>query len=155
MNEQWNKALDQVEDEYLAEAVGYRRKRHWPGVAGAVAAVLVLAVGWSILNPGFVPTTTDPVENVTVTTEWVSGSPQTNEGTGGAPQSSGDAIFKPLPPGDASASPRPPAANVGTNAPHCASDSTHLDLLFEVCDWFENIPLLFEEMLNWLFSKIT
>lgn len=51
MNEQWNNALDQVKDEYLSEAVSYRPKRHWPKVVGAVAAVLVLAVGWSILRP--------------------------------------------------------------------------------------------------------
>lgn len=51
MNEQWNNALDQVKDEYLSEAVSYRPRRHWPKVAGAAAAVLVLAVGWSVLRP--------------------------------------------------------------------------------------------------------
>ena len=51
MNEQWNNALDQVEDEFLMEAARYRRKRHWPGVVAAAAAVLVLAVGWWIFKP--------------------------------------------------------------------------------------------------------
>lgn len=50
MNEQWNNALDQVEDEFLMETARYRRKRYWPGVAAAAAAVLVLAVGWSVFK---------------------------------------------------------------------------------------------------------
>ena len=50
MNEQWNNALDQVEDEFLMEAARYRRRRRWPGVAAA-AAVLMLAVGWWALKP--------------------------------------------------------------------------------------------------------
>lgn len=57
MNEQWNNALDQVEDEFLLEAVRYRRRRYWPGVAAAAAAVLVLAVGWSALHPKTPPIT--------------------------------------------------------------------------------------------------
>jgi hypothetical protein len=55
MNEQWNKALDQVEDEFLMEAARYRRKRYWHGVAAAAAAVLALAVGWSVLRPEPMP----------------------------------------------------------------------------------------------------
>lgn len=55
MDEQWNSALDQVKDEYLAEAATYRPKRHWLKPVGAVAAVLILAIGLSILKP-FVPT---------------------------------------------------------------------------------------------------
>lgn len=51
MNEQWNHALDQVEDEFLMEAARYRRKRRWPGVVAAAAAVLVLTVGWSVVKP--------------------------------------------------------------------------------------------------------
>lgn len=51
MDEQWNNALDQVEDDLLLEAARYRRKRYWPGVATGLAAVLVLAVGWSIFRP--------------------------------------------------------------------------------------------------------
>ena len=57
MNEQWNNALDQVEDEFLLEAVRYRRRRYWPGVAVAAAAVLVLAVGWSAFRPQTPPIT--------------------------------------------------------------------------------------------------
>ena len=62
MDEQWNSALDQVKDEYLAEAAGYRPKRHWPKVVGAAAAVLVLAVGWSVLRP--TPPQTPPTGGV-------------------------------------------------------------------------------------------
>ena len=51
MDEQWNKALDQVEDEFLLEAVRFRRRRYWPGAVAAAAAVLVLAVGWSVFRP--------------------------------------------------------------------------------------------------------
>ena len=50
MNEQWNHALDQVEDEFLMEAARYHRKRRWPGMVAA-AAVLMLAVGWWALKP--------------------------------------------------------------------------------------------------------
>lgn len=50
MNEQWNNALDQVKDEYLSEAASYRRKRHWPRVIGAVAAILVLIISWSVIR---------------------------------------------------------------------------------------------------------
>lgn len=50
MNEQWNHALDQVEDEFLMEAARYHRKRRWPGVVAA-AAVLMLTVGWWALKP--------------------------------------------------------------------------------------------------------
>lgn len=61
MNEQWNKALDQVEDDFLLEAARYQKKRYWPGVAAAAAAVLVLAVGWSVLHPE--PTPQPPVNS--------------------------------------------------------------------------------------------
>ena len=73
MNERWNNALDQVEDEFLMEAARYRRKRRWPAVVAAAAAVMVLAVGWWILKPqappeptmngstgGSIPTTAPP-----------------------------------------------------------------------------------------------
>ena len=55
MDEQWNNALDQVEDEFLMEAARYRRKRYWPGIAAAAAAVLVLAVGWFLFRPQMPP----------------------------------------------------------------------------------------------------
>ena len=51
MNEQWNHALDQVEDEFLIEAARYRRKQRWPGMVATAAAVLMLAVGWWALKP--------------------------------------------------------------------------------------------------------
>ena len=59
MNEQWHNALDQVEDEFLLEAAQYRRRRYWPGVAAAAAAVLVLAMGWSVFHPQTQPTPMD------------------------------------------------------------------------------------------------
>lgn len=68
MNEQWNNALDQVEDEFLLEAVQYRRRRYWPGVAAAAAAVLVLAVGWSALHPK-TPPIVDPATGSSSVTE--------------------------------------------------------------------------------------
>lgn len=68
MNEQWNNALDQVEDEFLLEAVRYRRRRYWPGVAAAAAAVLVLAVGWSVLHPK-TPPMVDPSTGSSSVTE--------------------------------------------------------------------------------------
>ena len=55
MDEQWNRALDQVADEFLIETLRYRRKRRWPGVVAAAAAVLMLAVGWWSLKPRTVP----------------------------------------------------------------------------------------------------
>ena len=51
MNEQWNKALEQVDDQYISEAAAFHSKRHWIKIAGSLAAVLVLAVSWSILRP--------------------------------------------------------------------------------------------------------
>ena len=55
MNEQWNNALDQVKDEFLLEAVRYRKKRYWPGAAAAAAAALVLAAGWFLFRPQMPP----------------------------------------------------------------------------------------------------
>lgn len=51
MNEQWNKALEQVDDQYISEAAAFHPKRHWIKIVGSLAAVLVLAVSWSILRP--------------------------------------------------------------------------------------------------------
>ena len=51
MNEQWNDALEQVEDGYLQEAARYRRRQYWPGVAAAAAAVLVVTAVWSVFKP--------------------------------------------------------------------------------------------------------
>lgn len=56
MDEQWNSALDQVADEFLVEAARYRKKRPWPGVITATAAVLVLAAGWTTLHSQSAPT---------------------------------------------------------------------------------------------------
>lgn len=51
MNEQWNEALNEISDKHIMEAAG-PRPRHWPYWISAVAAVLALAIGWSILWPG-------------------------------------------------------------------------------------------------------
>ena len=61
MNEQWNEALNEISDKHIAQAAG-PRPRHWPYWISAVAAVLVLAIGWSILWPGigYTPEDTTP-----------------------------------------------------------------------------------------------
>lgn len=63
MNEQWNTALDQVADEFLLEAARYQRRRYWPGVVAAAAAVLAVAVGWSVFKPQTPPEVPDTEPN--------------------------------------------------------------------------------------------
>lgn len=59
MNEQWNQALSQIHDKHIAEAASPPPRR-WPYWVGAVAAVLALAIGWSILWQGLSQTPAEP-----------------------------------------------------------------------------------------------
>lgn len=44
MNEELNKAMEQISDKHIAEAAAFRKKRHRPYWVAAVAAVLVVAI---------------------------------------------------------------------------------------------------------------
>lgn len=168
MNEQWNKALDQVEDSYLQEAASYRRKRHWPRVAAAAAAALVLVIGWSVLHPEQTSApSTSPNEGTAVTTVAPSG----NSGSPNAEPpdkgnfSNGNSQWIPHknPSGEASgsndriphAAPNEAAPNSSAEAAPSSSSVSILEVLLDgiltaVCDFWNS----FRSSIENLFSGI-
>lgn len=58
MNEELNKAMEQISDKHIAAAAAFRRKRHRPYWVAAVAAVLVVAIAVGVFwkrKPGTTP----------------------------------------------------------------------------------------------------
>ncbi len=64
MNEQWHKALEQVEDRHLEDAVSYRQRLPVLRFAGAAAAVLVLAAAWFAIGRGLPPWQTPATDSL-------------------------------------------------------------------------------------------